>query len=114
MQGAKRISVWPHHRRMLSHEDMINPITFQRHVLWMSSGTAHSLKHCKTEGVCRGPGHTWRWHIRVMKLCAMLKEARNCMVTLTDWPMDRVESSPSSSSHEHNFSDLVCTSHSVG
>ena len=31
-----------------------------------------------------------------MKLCAMLKDARNCVVTFTDWPMDRVDSSPSS------------------
>ena len=49
-----------------------------------------------------------------MKLCAMLKEARNCMVTLTDWPMDRVESSPSSCGHQHILNKIVCTSLSVG
>jgi len=44
-------------------------------------------------------GITWKRHIRVMKLCAMLKDARNCVVTFTDWPIDLVESSPSSAVH---------------
>ena len=51
---------------------------------------------------------TWRWHIRVMKLCAMLNDARNCMVTLTDWPMDRVGSCPSSGSQHSHSQRMEC------
>ena len=34
--------------------------------------------------------------MRLMKDCAMLKDARNCTVTFTDCPMDLVDMSPSS------------------